>query len=369
MAIIDAAADGAAGRNAAPIVRAGLGRLLPPGYLRVGPLVSIPSILEQFGADPGAIMRQAGVSPEAFAHPDNALPYRSVCRMVWCSMQATGREDIGLLVSDAVSPSNLGLVGFLMKQAESVGGALEDLVRYLHHHDSGAVVRIKRQDALVVLSYAVIDAAEPGANQICDGAIAIGCNILRALCGPKWRPVEVTLSHHQPALPARFERHFGVPVRFDAEESAVMFDASWLERAIPAADAALRTMLAEQIEIMEEMEGCSLTEKVRRLIRATVVSQHGSVDHVAEMLSMSKRTLERRLGEEGMSFRRVSDEVNFEVARHLLESTAMPITQIGLALKFSEASAFSRAFRKWAGESPRDWRLRNAGARAERGPR
>lgn len=349
-----------AGPDVAPVFRAGLGRLLPPGYLRFGPLGNIPALLTRFGVDPDAFMREVGVPPEAFEHPDNAMPYKTVCRMVTRATQAIGREDIGLLISEDISPSNLGLVGFLMKQASSVREALEDLVRYLHHHDSGAVVQMRAQDGLVSLSYAVIDAAEPGSDQICDGALAIGCNILRTLCGPKWRPAEVTLSHHAPAAPARYERHFGVPVRFDAEQSAIIFDTAWLDRPVPAADPALRDMLEEQIRIMEEIEGCSFTERVRRLIRVVLLSQRGSVDQVADLLKVSKRTLERRLEEEGMSFRRLSDEVQYEVARHLIESTAMPITQIGLALKFSEASAFTRAFKKWSGLPPREWRTRHA---------
>lgn len=353
-----------AGRTVAPLLRVGLGRLLPPGYLRVGPLVSIPPVLDQFGVDTGAILRQVGVSPEVFAHPDNVLPYRTVCRIVWLCTQAVGRDDFGLLAADAISASNLGLVGFLMKQAADVRTAIDDLVRYFHHHDSGAVLLFRMRDDIALLGYAILEPAEPGADQICDGAMAIICNIMRTLCGPKWAPIEIRLSHRAPAMPSRYERHFGVPVRFDAEQSEVVFARSWLDRRIATADAALRDMLEEQIRQMEEMEEMgegSLVERVRRLIRVALLAEKGSVEHVAEILRMSRRTLERRLEESGSSFRALSDEVHYEVARHLLESTAMPITQIGLALKFSEGSAFTRAFKKWSGSSPRAWRARHRG--------
>lgn len=344
----------------APVFRAGLGRLMPAGYLRIGPLAAIPHILAEAGCDSAALMADAGVPPDAFAHPDNAIPFRTVCHFAAACAKAMGREDFGLLVSEAVSTSNLGLIGFLMKQATSVRAALEDLVRYFHHHDSGAIPFFRTQNDVAVLGYAILDTSEPGSEIVYDGAIAIACNILRALCGPKWAPIEITLSRRQPALPARYERHFGAPVRFDAEHSAILFPTTWLNRPIPAADPALRDMLEEQIRLMEETGGQCLAEKVRRLMRAALLVERGSMDRVAATLKMSKRTLERRLVEEGSSFRRLSDEIHYEIARHLLENTAMPITEIGLALKFSEASAFSRAFKKWSGLPPRDWRIRAA---------
>lgn len=340
----------------APVFRAGLGRLMPPDCLRVGPLVSIPQVLRQFGIAPEAIMRQCGIPPEAFDHPDNALPFRAVCHFTSCCAQAIGREDFGLLVSEAVSPSNLGLVGFLMKQASSVRTAIEDLVRYFHHHDTGAVPFFRVENGMAVLGYAIIDDSTPGSAFVYDGAVAIICNILRALCGPKWAPIEVTLSHGRPAIPARYERHFGRPVRFNAEQSAVFFAESWLDRPIPAADPALYHMLEEQVRLMEETEGHGLAEKVRRLMRVALLSERGSVEHVAASLKMSKRTLERRLEEDGASFRALWDEIRYEVAKHMLRSTTNSITQIGLALKYSEASAFTRAFRKWSGMPPRAWR-------------
>ena len=77
------------------------------------------------------------------------------------------------------------------------------------------------------------------------------------------------------------------------------------------------------------------------------------------MLGLHPRTLNRRLHQEGTAFKRVVDEIRFEIARQLLTSTAMSLTQISAALDFSEGSAFTRAFRRWAGETPTDWRIRH----------
>ena len=206
--------------------------------------------------------------------------------------------------------------------------------------------------------YSIIGPELPGMAGVYDGAVAIGCNIMQALCGPKWRPLEIQLSHRAPTMPMRYERHFQAPVRFDSEESAILFAEHWLDHPIPWADPGLRRMLDEQIRMVEGTED-RLVERVRRLLRVAILSRHGALSDVATGLGMSRRTLERRLEDEGSSFRTLSEEVRYEIACHLLASTGLSITEIALAVKFSEASAFSRAFRNWSGEAPRAWRKRS----------
>lgn len=76
---------------------------------------------------------------------------------------------------------------------------------------------------------------------------------------------------------------------------------------------------------------------------------------------MTRRTLARRLEADGATFKQLSDEIQFEIARQLLLNTSLNITGIALALNYSEASAFTRAFRQWSGLTPREWRQQHIG--------
>lgn len=348
------------------MVRAGPGRRLPPRYARVGPLVVIPALLSGFGVSSASVLQTVGLDGDAFSHPDNALPFEVVCRLVAACAAATGREDFGLLIGASASPSDLGLVGFLMKQAPDAGTALDDLVRFLHHQDTGAVPFVRRRDGVAELGYAIIHGAATGCDEVYDGAIAIGWVLMRALCGPRWSPIEVTLSRPRPRNAGRYVRFFGSPVRFDAERSALLFAESWLDTPIAGADAALRSMLWEQIQLLEEQPEGSLADRVRRHMRIILLSRRGRLDEVADDLQLSRRALERRLEEEGCSFRKLSEEMRSEVARQWLEGTRMSITQIALALSFSEVSSFSRAFRQWSGVAPREWRATHGQGRQGR---
>ncbi len=99
-----------------------------------------------------------------------------------------------------------------------------------------------------------------------------------------------------------------------------------------------------------------LTEDLRRLLRTELLRETCSAARIASLFSMHRRTLTRHLRTEGLAFRKVTDEVRFEIACDLLANTDMALSQIAAVLKYSEPSAFTRAFRRWSGEAPSAWR-------------
>ncbi|MBS7704784.1 AraC family transcriptional regulator [Chelatococcus asaccharovorans] len=342
-----------------PLYRAGLGHIVPPGYIRIGTSITLPAVLERLGFSSEVLCREEGVHPDIFGHPDNTMPYDHFCRFLSRCVRETGRDDLGLLICETTGPSSLGLVGFLLQQAPDVGSALADLVRYLRHSDRGAFTFLNRSKDVVSLGYVIYDGDAPGAAQVYDGAIAIGRNMMKALCGPRWTPTEVWLARPKSASTTRYERFFDAPVRFEAEYSALVFSGFWLDTPLPNADPALRAMLKEQIDLLEREDGGTLSEQVRRLLRTVLLTRRGSLDDVRLGLHMTRKTLSRHLAAEGTTFTKLSDEMRFEVARHLLRNTSMPMSGVTAALDYSEASAFSRAFKQWSGVSPTEWRRQN----------
>lgn len=346
------------GLNGAPVAvfRAGLGRLVPRGYIRIGPAIAIPALLQEFDVAIEPLLRAAGVPASVFDTPDNALPFRDFCMFISLCVEQTKRDDFGLLVCERAGASNLGLVGFLLQQAPSVRAALGDLVRYLHHHDRGAVPFMTIEAGTVALGYAIADPILPASKHIYDGALAIVSNIMRAFCGPDWAPSAVTLSRQKPPAANRYERFFGAPVYFGAERNALLFPERYLDTPIRTADPMLRQMLQEQVDQLEHEEAGRLSERVTRLLRTALLTSGTSLADVSTLLGMKRRTLARHLEAEGRSFKSISDEVHFDVARHLLANTALSVTDVGVALNYSETSAFTRAFTRWAGLNPSEWR-------------
>jgi len=109
---------------------------------------------------------------------------------------------------------------------------------------------------------------------------------------------------------------------------------------------------AERIAELEGVPEVDFRDELRRVLRSRLLSRNCSAAKIADLFSMHRRTLSRRLSAEGTGFRSVVEEVWFEIARQMVAGTVMPFAQIGAALDYSEASAFTRAFRRWSGQTP-----------------
>jgi AraC-like DNA-binding protein len=109
-----------------------------------------------------------------------------------------------------------------------------------------------------------------------------------------------------------------------------------------------------------------LLEDLRRLLRTELLRDPCSAATVARLFSMHRRTLNRHLRSEGFAFRQIANQVRYEIACDLLSNTDMALSQIAAVLKYSELSAFTRAFRRWSGQTPSVWRASRAPARKQR---
>ena len=117
-------------------------------------------------------------------------------------------------------------------------------------------------------------------------------------------------------------------------------------------------------EPQEQPRLSPLIEDVRRVLRTELLKDTCSVAAIACLFSMHRRTLHRHLRTEGVAFRQVANEIRFEIACDLLANTEMTLGQIAAALRYSEPSAFTRAFRRWSGQTPSAWRSDHADRRA-----
>jgi len=324
--------------------------------VRVGTTMAIPAVLENLGANPAEVLAEAGFDLALFDDPDNLISFAARSRLANHCVARTGCRHFGLLVGQQIGLHSLGLVGLLVKYSPDVGTALRSLVRYMHLHVRGATTSLEMGVRTATLGYAIYEPQGEATDQIGAGAVAMLFNILRTLCGPDWKPVEIEFAHRKPETVGPFRRFFRAPLIFDAEQYAVVFAADWLNRSMPGADAELHRLLQKQIDALEARHGDDFPEQVRSVLRTALVSGHAKADQVAALFSMHSRTLNRRLNAFGIRFRELVDEGRFEIARQMLEDSATEVAQIATMLDYADASAFTRAFRRWSGTTPARWR-------------
>ena len=328
----------------------------PVATVRVGGALAIPSVLTSLGADPAEVFAEVGIDLRLFDDPDNRITYAARGRLLGHCVARTGCRHFGPLVGQHNGLHSLGLVGLLVKYSPDVGTALHSLVRYLHLHMRGAVLGLAVNGDSTTLSYDIYERQGAATDQLGDGAIASLFSIVRELCGPGWEPSEARFAHREPDDRGPFRRFFRAPLSFDADRNALVFASAWLGRRLHSDDPTLRRLLQQQIDALEARHGDDLPGQVRSVLRRGLMTGQATADRVAALFSMHSRTLTRRLDAFGTGFQTLVDEVRFEIARQMLEDSALEVRQIAAALDYADASAFTRAFRRWSGTTPARWR-------------
>jgi AraC-like DNA-binding protein len=335
-------------------------RAAPAAAVRVGPLMAIPALLQEFGCDAQRLCDGAGLGLAQFEDPDTRIPYLAGSKLLARCVKATACEHFGLLVGQRANASSLGIVGFLLRSAPDVQTALQDLIRYLDLHDDGGVPFLETAGRTSLFGYAILEPEVVAADQIYDLSVAVICNIMRDLCGSAWRPTEVWLERRRPRDAQRYRDFFRAPLRFDAVRSAVVFPSRWLNHRLAGDDPLLHRYLEREAAALSHRHSPDFMGEIRHLLRRLFATRAASSREIARQLGIHARTLNRRLRAEGTTFRRERERVRYAAAQQLLADSALSVARIAAALDYADASAFSRAFKRWSGSSPARWRARRA---------
>jgi AraC-like DNA-binding protein len=326
--------------------------------VRISGIAAIPAILEQLNANPDEVFARANVDRSLFDDPTNSIGITTVGRLIRECVNATECEHFGFLVGQQGGPKSFGLIGLAVRHSPDIATALQRLGAYQHLYHGGQIIVLEVHDEVALLRYAITCPGVDALDQIDDGALAILCNIFRSLCGTDWLPLEVRFAHRRPRNLRPFLRFFQTSLVFDAEESALVFSANWLRKKLPPVDADLERLLLQQMRELESGQGGSFPDQVRSVLRTGLLSGRSSAEQVARLFSMHRRTMTRRLAASGLSFAALVDEGRFEISRQLLENTTLDVKQIAATLDYADASAFTRAFHRWSGTTPSEWRSR-----------
>jgi AraC-like DNA-binding protein len=239
-----------------------------------------------------------------------------------------------------------------------VGTALAYFQQHFHLHDRIGVATRSVEGSRGALGYTLIEGSSAETDHIHDAAIAIAMTSMRVLVGPDWKPRAVTLPRRKPRNVQPYVKVFGVLPQFEAEHPGLHFSARDFDRPIAGADPDRFALLIEKIRTVADAGDIDFVEQVRRALRGLIALRRCSADDLAGTFSMSRRHLNRKLAERGVSYRQIHDEARWTLAERMLLRTDKSLMEISAALNYADASAFSRAFKGWKGESPSEWRKR-----------
>lgn len=321
--------------------------------LRIGNIGAFPSVLQLLGVDLEPTLRSVGLSSSIFNNPETLIPYAAAGELFRHVARRSGCEHVGLLVG--MAQPDMGLPGFLMQHAPTARVGLETFVASHNRVDTGAVVGLKEDADIATLSYSVT-AMSVSVDQICDAAVAIGFGILKRVI-QNFEPIEIRLPRRAPSNLAPYRTFFSKgQLKFNAHEAAIDFPSATLDAPVRNADPVLYRFLQNLLAQNPAGPELSMAEQIRRILPNLIRHKQVNSATIAQMFGVHPRTIARRLAEEDVTLHELIQEARFEITQQLLSATNLSLTEIAAGLHYSDASAFTRAFRRKFGRSPSSWR-------------
>jgi len=329
---------------------------------------AITRALDAAGCNGSALVAEAGLEADVLDVPNVRCPLDKTARLWRLAVAATGDSAFGLKVASHIKHTTFHALGYGLSASSTLREAFERVQRYCRVVSDAVEYKFTKCDATYQL---VIEPTTPLPFESIDALVGALLRMCRSMTGREFSPLLIELRRPRPETVTGFETLLRAPLRFDAAENRLIFDAEGIERRLDGGNPELaRHSDTIANRYLAQMERNNIGARVRELLEQRLSDREPSQEDIAELLNVSARTLQRKLGHAGTTFKDILDDTRRTMALSYLSAQQYSVSQITYLLGFSCSSSFTRAFRRWTGQSPSDWqagpavRTRNARAPA-----
>lgn len=310
------------------------------------------------GAEPESLYHAVRLDPSVLSDPDNRIPFAQIVYLYEKAAELSADDDFGLHLGESVNPSAFDVVGYCALNSPTLGAAFARVARYHSIWTDGALFTLESANDTSAIVYSYVDTTIREHRQDAEMTLATVATLCRNVATPDFAPVSVEFQHHAPPDISEHVRVFRCEVQFAAPANKLSFPSSYLSLPIAKADASLCAVLDRHAEELLEKfpPRDSLIDQVRSIITGEFRGGDPSLEHVADQLSLTPRTLQRKLQELGTSHNEILDQMRRQLAMRYLREDRMAICEVAYLLGFSESSSFHRAFKRWTGVTPKEFR-------------
>jgi AraC-like DNA-binding protein len=311
------------------------------------------------GVAPPVLLAAAGVDPGALADPDGRLPRTLEARLWQEAARLTGDEAFGLHLAERSEAAGFGALGFAVRSSATLGEAYARVMRFVRVVVSGPTLTLASDRRVARIRHAPPRTPPPPSRYAIEFLLATLVVVARRNGETAFVPRAASFRHAAPARLDEHRRMFGPGLRFSADEDELVIERERLDRpqahAEPALAGVLDRQLAAQLADLPA-EDASFLDRTRGALCAELEHGEPTVEAIAARLHMSPRSLQRRLQQEGSSLSSVLDRLRADLAVRYLEEARVAIGEVAFRLGFSDATTFHRAFRRWTGQTPAEYR-------------
>jgi len=332
------------------------------GTVSVAYLQGLVEYLQRQGIAPEALLAHAQLGPEVLGQRDQCIAASAYLALLSEGVRLSGDPFLGLHLGESVRPGYYGVLGYLIMSCATLADALHRQARYASLVGNlGQVVlddEPARLDGEALVAHRWQPLLAQQQRQLSEETLAGWVSFGRWISGLDIAPTEVRFQHSAPADTSEHARIFRCPVLFDQPDNALVFPRRLLAAPLSQADAQVRGMLDAYADrlLAELNQGHGVLDRARLELARQLPEQGADLEAIAAALALTSRTLQRRLRESGLSFSQLVDETRQQLVLHYLRDPALELAEIAFLVGFSEAGSLARAFRRWTGTSPGEYR-------------
>jgi AraC-like DNA-binding protein len=313
-------------------------------------------VLLQHGMPPGDPLFAEGMGPNAA--DEKTIELAAFVRLLETVADRGGEDGIAWSVGQSARHAIGGRVGQAVLGSRTLGGGLRQLCNLVPLIQDISSLRLDVEEDWATLSYRILDPGIWPRHTEAVYSLGIYGFLVRSCAPDAWGQVEITVEAEKPLVRSRLDGIAQANVTYGGPANAIRFPAQILNRAINLAPPAAASIHAElSRELARERRTMPIADRVRQLIYDRIGEPRLCQDYVARELGVSGRTLRRKLGEDGLSYQMILDECRMRIAALEFRTRRnLSLPELALRLGYSEHSNFTRAFSRWTGLPPQDYR-------------
>ncbi|MFV3412463.1 AraC family transcriptional regulator [Pseudomonas nitroreducens] len=330
------------------------------GDLSVGFVHSLADALAESGVAPHPLLEQYGLDTARLGEPGARLSIPRYMRLGHAAIQQSGDPALGLRMGQLSRPSQSGLAGVTAAQAPNLRAAARALIRFepLYAQNYRGQSSFIEDAGGAWLRFYSISPYNAYNRFVVDSVLAGWVSMLGSIGAQPLRAEKVEIEYPAPAWASRFEEMLGCPVEFGAQHNQLRLDQATLARANPDHCPSTWRQLLDicEKELEQQTRTRSLRERVAQLLGPMLNGREPDLEEVAARLKLPTWTLRRKLAEEGTQFRSILNDTRRDLAMIYIRDTDLAFGEIAYLLGFASAEAFQRAFKRWSGQTPGEFR-------------
>ena len=321
------------------------------------------------GASPRDLLEPFGLAHYALDQSEGALSCQTVVELLESSSRKTNDSLLGFRLAELQAPDILGCAIPLARAAPDFGSAIEQLIKYLPHTHS----RESNMELVVGRHSAELRWSSSVEKEDCEQAyyhhLYITFKALRTLAGRGFSATQASLrcAARGPDL-ATMTEEIGCKLHSQSVTNMIAFDRDLLHRPLDTANPVAFHILRGALDAIVTAATDCLIEQVRSFLATSLASGKSTIEDCAAALRLSSRTLQKRLTEQATTFSALAEQTRIDKARQSLATKSVSISEIALDLGYSEHSCFTRAFKRWTGQTPEEFRQHSARAARRTAP-